>query len=139
MVITGLSHISRNGDAKLDSDNGFVAKMRLGDNEIKVTGELTIKLGKLIHPNLRLEVEIGHLDVIFAVAVGSDGKFSLKEFSIDELQNVHVKVHGLSILDPVIDIVAESFIKFFNTQAMKLISDEIRPMIEAEIKNLKPN
>lgn len=138
-VMTGLSGISRNGDAKLDSGSeGFTAKLRLGDNDVSVVSELTVRLGELIHPNLRLETEVGHLDVQLALGVGSDGAFQLKDFYIDELKKVHVKVHGLSILDPLIDIVANLFVKFFNKDARDMVSEMVRPMIEVEIKHLKP-
>lgn len=138
-VVYGLSHIQRNGNAKVDDkDDGFSAKMLLGGNKLKVDSELTVVLGKLIHPNLKMEATIGNIDIQFATDIDADGKFKLKEFVIDELKDVQIKVHGLSILDPLIDIVSDAFLVFFNKEARESITETVEPIVAAELRNMSP-
>lgn len=142
--IHGLSYIARNGDALVDSDDqGFEAKLRLGDSNVKVSSSMTIQLGALIHNQYDMEAEVGDIDVQFATSVDSDGNFELKDFKIDQLEHVKVTLHGVTIIDKlteqIVGVISELFIAFFNGEARKMISDTIRPMMANELKHLRPH
>nr|ABL09315.1 allergen Ale o 7 [Aleuroglyphus ovatus] len=137
-VIAGLGKASRIGDAAVQNTNGaFNAKLRLGDNDVRAESDITVHIGPLIHPDLKLEADIGHLTITFGVEIGSDGKPGLKEFNIDELEHVKVHVHGeIELLDPVIDVISQAFVKMFNSLARDMITQVVKPVLEDEIKIL---
>nr|Q9U1G2.1 RecName: Full=Mite allergen Lep d 7; AltName: Allergen=Lep d 7; Flags: Precursor [Lepidoglyphus destructor]CAB65963.1 putative allergen [Lepidoglyphus destructor] len=139
-VITGLSHISRRGDAKIDTDGGaFAATLKLGDKNIRIKTDLHLDLGKIIHPNLKFEGHIGDIDMKLKLKLDAEGKPSLDQFEIDEFEQVELFIHGLGPLDPLVDVIADSFVKYFNPQARKLVTDMLKPILVEEIKKLKLN
>ncbi|OTF74253.1 Group 7 mite allergen-like protein (lipopeptide binding protein) [Euroglyphus maynei] len=133
--VKGLGRIHRNGDAVLKSGNGtFDVKLRLNDENVVATTDLHLKIGKVLHPNLKAEIDIGDIDIKFELAI-VDGKFKLEQFEIDELKHCKVIVHGLHSLDNVVDIIADAYLLLFNKKARQQISDLLRPLIEHEIIN----
>lgn len=137
-TIAGLGHALRVGDAAVtNKDGSFNAKLQLGDADVRAKSDLTVHVSQLIHPDLKLEADIGHLTVTFSVAIGSDGKPALKEFHIDELAHTKVHIHGaIALLDPVIDVIAQAFIRMFNSLARDAITQVVKPVLEDELKKL---
>lgn len=137
-TIAGLGHATRVGDAAVtNKDGSFNAKLQLGDSDVRAKSDLTVHVSQLIHPDLKLEADIGHLTITFAVAIGSDGKPALKEFNIDELTHTKVHVHGaIQLLDPVLDVIVQAFLKMFNTLARDVITQAVRPVLEDELKKM---
>ena len=46
-------------------------------------------------------------------------------------------MHGLQLLDPIVDGLADAFIEMANDQARKMITSIVRPILEKEVKNFK--
>lgn len=139
-TIVGLSHIKRNGDAVIGNKNGtFDAKLRMGDQNVKVHADVYPHFIKFIHPHIRVESQVGDIDILIQLTVDGNGKFVLENFEIDEFKHVKIQVHGLALLDPLIDLIADGFIQFFNPNARQLITKFVRPVIEEEIKKFTPS
>ncbi|KAJ6217945.1 hypothetical protein RDWZM_009102 [Blomia tropicalis] len=140
-VVVGLSKAHRVGEAVMFNENGsFGAKLHLGDSNVKFHSALTVNLGKIIHPHLKADVKIGLIKLNFAIALdATTGKPSLKEFYVEELKGVTVEVHGLGLLDPLIDVIADIFVEVANKQARQLVTEIVKPIIEDELKNFKLN
>lgn len=138
-LITGLSHAARNGDATIGNKNGtYDAHLRLGDKNIKFHADIDAVIGKILRPKATLDSEIGDIDVKMSLAVTPEGKFQLEDFEIDEFKHVQIHVHGLAILDPLIDLIGDGFIAFFNPNARRLLTNLLRPVIEEQLKNFHP-
>lgn len=136
IMLNGLSHIHRNGDViVVKKDDGMDITVRLGDENMKMSGELDLELNYVLHQNLTLEAKIRHLDVKFSVDM-TDGDVKLDEFDIDELKGFRLFVHGLHILDPIIDILADGFVFVFNKQTRGMITKVVRPIIEEKIHEI---
>nr|AAQ54607.1 Gly d 7 [Glycyphagus domesticus] len=140
--ITGLSHIARNGDAKIDTANGgFAALLKLGDKNIRVKTDLIVNIGKILHPHLKLESEIGDIDMKLKLAL-VDGKPELDQ---SRLTNSSTFICRFTVWDhsiPLVDVIADAFVKYFNPQARKLVTDAMKPIamkpiLVEEIKKLK--
>ncbi|KAH9400470.1 hypothetical protein TYRP_013994 [Tyrophagus putrescentiae] len=137
-VLTGLARASRVGDAKVtNKDGSFNAKLQLGDSNVKANSDMTLMVSQLIHPDLKLEADIGHMTITFGTAIGTDGKPDVNEFNIDELTDTKVHIHGqISLFDPLIDVVATEFIKYFNTVARDVLTQVIKPLLQDEMKKM---
>ena len=140
-TITGLSKIKRLGDAQMKNENGsFSANLRLGDEDLKAVSTVTINVGHFIHPQVNVEVDIGAIGLYFSAGLGGDTKLAVKEFDIEKFQHVKFHVHGLILIDPLVDVIADAFVSIFNTQARHLLSTRIRPILDAELRNMtKPS
>nr|ABM53755.1 mite allergen Tyr p 7 [Tyrophagus putrescentiae] len=136
--ITGLSHVRRVGDAVLKNENGsFTAKLHLGDDNVKLFSDISLHfLHNIIHPNLKVEIDIGNIGVGFGVTIGADGKPALKDFDIEEFKHVKIHVHGLGPLDHLVDLIGEAYISLANTQARHMITGIVRPILDQELKKL---
>lgn len=139
ILLLGLSHIHRNGDVVVvKKDEGMDITVRFGDDNMKMSSELDLELNYVLHQNLTLEAKIRHLDVKFSVAM-SDGNVKLEDFDIDELKGFRLFVHGLHILDPIIDVLADGFVFVFNKQTRGMITKVLRPIIEEKIHDIFGN
>ena len=136
-TIVGLSNIKRLGDAEMKSENGaFSAKLRLGDEHLKAHSTLSVNIGALIHPELSVDVDIGAIGLYFSAGIGAGGKMEVKDFDIEKFQHVKFHTHGLIVLDPIINVIADAFVSVFNTQARHLLTTNIRPILDAELRNM---
>ena len=116
-VITGLSHVQRIGNSVTENKNGsFLAQLKFGDSNVKARGFVSIHAGHHIHPELQVEADIGDIAVRFVIELGADGKPALKQFEIEEFEHVKIHVHGLLLLDPLVDVVGDAYIALFNSQ-----------------------
>jgi hypothetical protein len=137
-VITGLSHLHRSGDSTIGTENNhFAAHIQMGDNNIKVHFNVQVDLLGIFHPHLVLESDIENIDLKADIGVGADGKPTLTGLLIDELKHVKVQVHGLGPLDPLVDVIADEFIKVFNPQARDLLSGVLKGMVGDLLKDFK--
>lgn len=135
-TISGLANIKRIGDAEMKNTNGaFSAKLRLGDEHLKAHSTLTINVGHFIHPELSVDVDIGSIQLLFSAGLGAGGKLELQDFEIEKFQHVKFHIHGLILIDPLVDAIADAFVTVFNTHARHLLTTNIRPILEAELRN----
>ena len=141
-IIIGLSRIHRVGDAHLgnDVDGNFSAKISFGDSKLKLHSDVKVHINKTtIHPNLKLDANIGDIELTFSAVMDGDGRLGINKFNIDQLKHVSIQVHGLSVLDPLVEIIADGYIQLANSKARHLIVNIVRPIIEKELKNVKLN
>jgi hypothetical protein len=137
-TITGLSHLKRSGESTIGTENNhFVAHIEVGDDNIKIHYKVDATFMNLFHPKLTLESEVGNIDIKAAIGVDADGKPVLNELHIEELQHVKIYVHGLGLLDPLIDLIGDAFIEFFNPTARDLLSNLLKGMLGDVLKNFK--
>ena len=136
--LTGLSRALRVGNAEMVNQNGaFNAKLQLGDNDVKLNADLTIHLGKQIHPDLKLDADIGHMLVTFGIQYDSAGKPSVSEFKIDQLKNMKVKVHSkISIIDPVLDELVQIATKVLNKLVLDIVTQVVKPALSDQMTKL---
>jgi hypothetical protein len=137
-VITGLSHLHRSGDSDIGTENShFIAHLRLGDDNIKASFKVAANFMNLIHPHLTLESTIENIDMKATIGVDANGKPQVNEFHVEELKHVQVYVHGLGLLDPLVDLIADGFIAAFNPTARDLLSNLLKGMIGDLLKDFK--
>jgi len=137
-LINGLSHLHRTGESTIGTENKhFVAHLQMGDDNIKVHYKVELSFMNIFHPHLTLESEIENIDMKATIGIDDAGHPQLTEFHIDELKHVKVHVHGLGLLDPLIDLVADSFVAVFNPTARDLLSNLLKGMVGDMLKNFK--
>ncbi len=137
-LITGLSHLHRSGESTMGTENNhFTAHLRIGDNNIKIHYKVEASFLNIFHPHLVLESEVENIDIKADIGLDSDGKPSLTQFHIEELKHARVHVHGLGLLDPLIDLIADGFVEIFNPQARDLLSNIMKNMVGDMLKNFK--
>jgi hypothetical protein len=135
-LITGLSHLHRSGESTMGTENNhFTAHLRIGDNNIKIHYKVEASFLNIFHPHLVLESEVENIDIKADIGLDSDGKPSLTQFHIEELKHARVHVHGLGLLDPLIDLIADGFVEIFNPQARDLLSNIMKNMVGDMLKN----
>jgi len=137
-TIVGLSHLHRSGDSDIGTENNhFIAHLRLGDDNIRIHYKVDANFMNLLHPHLTLESEVENIDMKATIGLDADGKPTLTEFHIEELKHVKIHVHGLGLLDPLIDLIGDAFIEVFNPTARDLLSNLLKGMIGDMLKNFK--
>jgi len=137
-TITGLSHLIRSGDSTLGNENNhFVAHLQFGDKNIHVhyKGEATFMD---LHTHVTLESQVGDIDVKATITLDSAGKATINQLEIDELEHVKIHVHTpIAILDPLIDLFGDEFVKIFNPMAKEMLSKLLKDMLGKELENFK--
>jgi len=137
-TLTGLSHLHRNGNATLGTENQhFAVHLKVGDENIKLNYNAHIDFLDIIHPNLQIEADIGNIDINATIMLDTDGKPVIQQFEIDELKHTRVLVHGLGILDPLVDIIADVVIEVANPQIRKALSHVVETMIGGLLSDFK--
>jgi len=136
--ISGLSSIHRSGDCQIGNEKGnFKASVELAVNNMKFHYHADLEF---MHIKKGLLLEGGDLlvDVKAVVIIDSaSGKPQLVDFKVVELRGLKLKIHGLGILDPLINLIMKAGIALFNTQIKHFLETKGKDIIGGVIKDFK--
>ena len=141
--ITGLGYVTRMGEVQVEHDISsnstiYKALLQLGGSNVKAYSSVSAYFGPYIHPEFRIESDIGSIGTHFSVQVDSKGVPTVKNFEIDQLQKVRFHLQGPFLpFDPMIEIFNNAFVTIFNNHARHFLSKQVQPLVEAELKSFK--
>jgi len=135
-TLNGLSHLHRANNATLGTENQhFVVHLQVGDENVKFRYNAHVDFLDILHPNLVIEGDIGNIDINATIMLDSEGKPVINQFEIDELKHVQIYIHGLGILDPLLDLIADAAIEVANPQIRNALSHLVQGMIGEQLAN----
>jgi hypothetical protein len=134
--LNGLSALHRTANSTIGTENQhFVAHLRVGDENVHFKYDVHVDLLDLLHPSFQIQGDIENIDINITIALDSDGKLAIQQFEIDELKHVRMQIHGLGVLDPIADIIADVIIEVANPQIRKSLSHLVEGMIGPMLTN----
>jgi len=136
--LTGLSKIHRAGNATIGTEAGhFAVHLKVGDEKISFAYNAKVNFLDILHPNLQIEGDVAAIDINATIMLDSDGKPKISQFEIDELKHVRFHVHGLGILDPLVDLIADVAVEVANAQIRKALSHIVEGMVGSLLTSYK--
>ena len=90
-----------------------------------------------IHSTVNIDADVGEIDIKAIVALDENQKPILKSLDVDELKNTKIHISGLNIFTPLANLVADIFVKDFNSKARELLDGLLKDVLGKEIANIK--
>ena len=90
-----------------------------------------------IHSTVNIDADVGEIDIKAIVALDENQKPILKSLDVDELKNTKIHISGLKILTPLANLVADIFVKNFNSKAREQLNGLLKDVLGKEIANIK--
>lgn len=136
--LKGLSSIHRSGNCVLKKEtDGFTADVKLELDNLNFHFKAEVKLDKL-HKDVLIT---GHTDMIEIEAnahMNTDAnKADLKELKVLQLKKLHVDIHGLTVLDPILNAFTNVMIEVLNPVVKNLLEKEVKKVLADKIKDIK--
>lgn len=136
--LKGLKSLHRSGNCLLKKEtDGFTADVKLELDNLDFHFKAEVKLDKL-HKDVLIT---GHTDMIEVEANAhmntETNKADLKEFKVLQLKKLHVNIHGLSVLDPILNAFTNVMIEALNPVVKGLLEKEAKNILSEKIKNIK--
>ncbi|XP_067006377.2 mite allergen Der p 7 [Anabrus simplex] len=132
-----LSHLKRDGEATLQYKDGSIdISVPLIFNSLEVYYDLVAKFMH-VGPKAHVKAIVNNLEVSVELDVNlNEQNVTLKDLRLKEASDIKVRVKGLSILNPVIDIIGDFFASYFKRIILKAAEARVREEVAKTISSI---